>query len=182
MPLILGTAGGGGALTRIGSVLTGTGASGVFTFSSIPSSYNHLYLVVYARSDAATTAVNGLLAFNGVGGTSYNWNYLTFDGTTTGFSPSLGTSSITAAIFPGASGVASHMGMADILIPFYATTGGFKVVRSEHLQNQADSNAGIVRRMGIGQFLNTTAISSLTLTLSSGNYTTASKAELYGMA
>jgi len=62
---------------------TGTGSSGVITFSSIPSTYQHLQLRWIARTTDATSGFESILIrYNGVTSTSYGYHYIEANGST----------------------------------------------------------------------------------------------------
>lgn len=167
-------------MTLISSqTLGGTTAS--VTFSSIPSTYNDLKLVVSARGDAAAYPVAINLKLNS--DTATNYSYTNLLGNSSAAS-STRTSSQTVDAIPnvdGASATASTFGAWEIYIPNYTSTGskpffGIDVVETNdataaHAEIQA--NAHLYR--------GASGISSITLTPSSGNFVQYSTFTLYGI-
>jgi hypothetical protein len=155
----------------------GTGASGVITFTSIPSTYKHLQIRWINKS--TSTGSYNLLRFNSDSGSNYADHYLYGDGAsaiagadTTQTSINLFGSLVTSS----ASNVyATHI--VDILD--YTSTNKNKTVRAFGGQ---DSNGSGVIFLTSGLWMNSgTAISSLTLTANSTNFTSASQFALYGI-
>ena len=155
----------------------GTGASGVITFTSIPSTYKHLQIRWINKS--TSTGSYNLLRFNSDSGSNYADHYLYGDGAsalagadTTQTSINLFGSLVTSS----ASNVyATHI--VDILD--YTSTNKNKTVRAFGGQ---DSNGSGVIFLTSGLWMNSgTAVNSLTLTANTGNFTTASHFALYGI-
>ena len=74
-----GGAAGGGAYESIASA---TGSGSAISFTSIPSTYQHLQLRVMYRRNSPVSSTNGLLYFNSDSATNYSQHYLTGDGAT----------------------------------------------------------------------------------------------------
>lgn len=161
---------------------TGDGTTGTFTFSAISGAYNHLYLVLSGRGDQAATATNFAMTFNATGGTSYDQNYLNFDGTSSSSANSTfgQASNATAGTVTAANATTSYAGLFELFVPNYANTALFKVYRVEAMYETSAAAGGIQRRVAHGTFKSTSAISSIALALSSGNFITGTKAFLYG--
>ena len=167
-------------MTLISSqTLGGTTAS--VTFSSIPSTYNDLKLVVSARGDAAAYPVAINLKLNS--DTATNYSYTNLLGNSSAASSTRASSQTVDAIpnVDGASATASTFGSWEIYIPNYNSTGskpffGIDVVETNdataaHAEIQA--NAHLYR--------GASGISSITLTPSSGNFVQYSDFYLYGI-
>lgn len=169
-----------GAVTLL-DTKAGDGTSGTFTFSAISGSYKHLGLVMICRGDAAATATNLALTFNGAGGTAYDQNYFAWDGSTTGFNPVFGAASNATALATAAgTATANYVGMWEFFMPYYADTTFFKIYRGLVFYEVSAASAGIPSRVMQGTYKSTSAITSLSVALSSGNLITGSKASLYG--
>ena len=169
-------------LVLLGSA-TGTGSSGVLSFTSITGSYRELYLRIYGRSDTASTNVTVQMTLNSdTTAGHYVTEGLYATTTTPGAFEQMGSVGyITAATLPAASSSANVYGSAQVWIPEYAATSGYKPltcfdsgVRTLSSGNAAPTFAG-------GIFTSTAAITRVDLTLSAGNWTTASRASLYGI-
>ncbi|CAB4158560.1 hypothetical protein UFOVP710_10 [uncultured Caudovirales phage] len=155
----------------------GTGASGVITFSSIPSTYKHLQIRWIDKS--TTTGSYNFLRFNSDSGSNYANHYLYGDGAsavsgadTTQTSINLYGSLVTSS--------ASNVYAVHVLdILDYTSVNKNKTIRA--LGGQ-DSNGSGIAILTSGLWMNSsTAISSLTITANTGSFTTASSFALYGI-
>ena len=161
---------------------SGTGSSGVITFSSIPSGYASLQIRVLGRSDYAGVQDDFNIRINGDTGSNYSIHGMSGSGSTLG---TFGAASQTMggntyyAWLPGASAAASIMGVSIINIHDYASTTKNKTIRG--IASVDRNGSGSVNLFSTG-WLSTSAITSLTLiTNSSGNFTTATTIGLYGI-
>jgi Fibronectin type III domain len=164
---------------------TGTGSNNTITFSSIPSTYKSLHIRFMSRSTVSPTYLQ-FMQFNGSTGSVYAMHDLETDGTTIfpyGYAnqtqiyigglniPPITNSSDTAGIF--------GVGVVDIID--YASTSKYKTVRYFVGKDKNISGNG-TPQIGSGLFMDTTAISSITITMGqSGNFATGSTFALYGV-
>ena len=171
-----GGAGGGGSSFESIATATGTGSSGTITFSSIPSTYKHLQI----RGNFMTSNSGQILYVrcNGDSGTNYAWHLLGGDGTNVyanngtsatymnGYGNNVGTAN------------ASYMTTAIVDIHDYASTTKNKTMRSF---SGLDKNGSGEVNLTSGLWINTNAVTSVTLTFLSGNWTTSTTFALYGI-
>lgn len=159
---------------------TGTGSSGVITFSSIPSTYKHLQVRILGRTTAAQTTTSLNVRYNSSTSGYANHSFQGNGSITEIKTDVSGAEMIIYQSLTGASAASSVMGTVIMDIPDYASTTKNKTFRSLSGQNRpAQSQGGIWLSSG---FLNdTAAIDSLTFTVSSGNWTTDSTISLYGI-
>jgi hypothetical protein len=96
-------------------------------FTSIPSTYTDLRLVVYGRSTFSSTTFGGAGRFNGDSGTNYSWTRLFTDGNA---QSQRQTNSDTFGVgeMPAANATANVFGQAVIDIMNYSNTTTFKTV------------------------------------------------------
>lgn len=163
--------------------VSGTGSSGILTFSAIPATFGELLVTVWGRSSAAVAASTLMLSLNGnTTPADYDYQYMRAAGTALEGAESVGAAAfIFCGFMPGASSTASLHSAAKIWLPEYANTGAFKTVIA-HAAGQSNLVAGgLYVWQASGTFESTAAISSVTLTLGTGNWTTASRARLYGV-
>jgi len=158
----------------------GTGSSGTITFSSIPSTYTHLQIRYMARSADANTSFK--LTFNG---STTGYADHTLYGTSGGTVGPSGNASATSfsflqAIAPSTSS-ANIMGGAIIDIHNYASTTRNKTLRviTGYDTNSADPGGVVILQSGL--WVNTSAITSISLFKTSGNLTNNSTFALYGI-
>lgn len=158
---------------------TGTGSSGTITFSSIPSTYQHLQLRWVSRSSRAVTADNMRISFNGATST-YADHILYGDGATAAAAGQTALTYITLQdATTGASATASIMGVGLLDIHDYASTTKAKTIRSIHGNDR--NGAGVIA-LSSGLWTTTSAINSISIVVgSTGNFTTSSTFALYGI-
>jgi len=178
-----GGAAGGGAYESIASA-TGTGSNTSITFSSIPSTYTSLQVRILARNtNASTDASLAQFTLNGDStAANYAWHELRGDGATVSASGASGSLPYYGMVVrDGAS--AGVMGVTVIDLHNYASTTQNKTVRT--FSGNDRNGAGIVG-LWSGVYLNTSAVSSLTLyanTLASSTvyFTSNTVVALYGI-
>ena len=168
-----------GAYESIASA-TGTGASATITFSSIPATYVALQVRFLGRTTSASTSQQNLfLRFNGVSAASYARHYLQGDGSAVAASGSSADTEILAGQVINDGEAANVMSVSIIDIHNYASTTQNKTVRT---MDGTDKNGSGLIWLRSGLFVDTTAISSLSLITSNGNaFTTATQVALYGI-
>ena len=158
----------------------GTGSSGTITFSSIPSTYQHLQIrAIMRNSAAASDASFGQMRVNGDTTTAnYAWHELYGDGASVSASgandglPYYGTVVRNNAT----SGI---VGVTIIDIHDYASTSKYKTIRV-FTGNDRNGSGDIVLWSGLWE--NTNAITSLDfLAGGANNFTTATSFALYGI-
>lgn len=150
----------------------GTGSSASVTFSSIPGTFKHLQIRTLAN-DALGSQIN--MIFNADTGSNYARHRLYGDGTTVAASGTATTTNMFNMAF--ATGTANIYGSSIIDIVDYASTTKYKTARS--LMGW-DLNGSGNLYLTSGLWMNTAAITSITLT-ASGTLTTASTFALYGI-
>ena len=162
----------------IATVTVGSGGSSSISFSSIPSTYKHLQIRMSARSTDTGTGANTNVIFNG-SGTGYSTHYVQGDGSTTGAGAIVNGSYIIPAQITG-NGATSGIFSPNIIdILDYADTNKYKTLRSLG-GNELNGSGNIV--LWSGNWRQTTAISSITFTISgASNFTQYSSFALYGI-
>lgn len=138
------------------TTLTGTSSS--VTFSSIPSTYEHLQLRVFSRVSGAVTARYIRLQINNDTATNYIQHFLYGNGTSALSNASTGLSFIEIGFSPGASATAGIYGLSITDIVDYASTNKNKTVRG--LFGHDRNGAGVVF-LGSGLWTSTAAINRL---------------------
>ena len=194
MPLITTLANGsargyGGLLAAAGAAssyesiatATGTGSSATVTFSSIPATYKHLQIRGIGRNDSATNKANIGVRLNGDTGNNYTYHILVGNGST---ASSFGA---TATVYSYLGDSTGNSATSNIVAPIiidiidYASTTKNKTIRSTagNELNSATTDADI--SLGSGLWLNTAAITSVSIFSNSGNWTTQTTFALYGI-
>lgn len=170
------------APVKLGEV-AGTGASGVLEIASIPAVFRSLEIHLIGRSDTAATSASVRMTFEtSPTAGAYNHEQLLASATSVTGAENIGASDhITTAAVPAASSSASVMTAARILILDYANTGIFKTVLINSAEPTNIATSAIFLRHMAGCWESTAAISRVRLTLSAGNWTTASRMTIYGI-
>lgn len=161
-----------GAFESIASA-TGTGSSGTISFTSIPSTYQHLQLRILA-SQTTGTDFQYYIGYNSNTSSTYAYHILYGDGT----SPwSSGSFSSAPTLIARANTAASTLSPAIIDIHDYASTTKTKVARSFNgWDNNGTGNICLISNL----WNNTSAINSIQIT-TTGNWSTSSTFALYGI-
>jgi hypothetical protein len=164
----------------IATVTVGSGGSASITFSSIPSTYQHLQIRCTTQENASGVAYDNLVArFNGDSSSNYSRHWVVGDGSA---ASAFGQASRTFAVcgfgVRNAAG-ASVFGPNVIDILDYADTNKNKTVRA--LAGTDWNGGGSVGLLSAGWF-STSAITSIVLSLDSSlNFTQYSSFALYGI-
>jgi hypothetical protein len=167
------------AFESIATVTVGSGGAATVTFSSIPSTYQHLQVRYMPRISTADTAENTWLQFNGDTGSNYTYHFL--DGN--GSSASAGAGTSQTRILAGRAGAAnsgSNIFGANVLdVLDYADTNKYKTAR---ILGGIDRNGNGNIRLDSGVWMNTAAVTSLTISpTTANNFVEYSSFALYGI-
>lgn len=163
----------------ISTVTVGAGGTGTITFSSIPSTFKHLQVRGIARTNNGGGEDYLIFRQNGISGTSYAVHQITGNGSTVNAASATSNPETYPGHYPGSTSGASIFGTIIIDMLDYADTNKYKTIRS--LGGYDNNGAG---RLGLysGLFMDTTAISSFTLSPAAGSlFTQYSQFALYGI-
>ena len=167
-------------MTLISSqTLGGTTAS--VTFSSIPSTYNDLKLVVSARGDAAASNQTVYLKLNGDTATNYSWTYLLAQSTTPQSGRGTSQTVDSNGGMDAASQTASTFGAWELYFPNYNSTGSKPYLGILVAENNATTSSTWLVGATASLYRGSSGISSITLTPLSGNFVQFSDFYLYGV-
>jgi hypothetical protein len=158
--------------------VSGTGSSTSLTFSSIPSTYTHLQVRGISRNTGGGSTYAIYLTFNG-SSTGYSWHYVKGNGTAA--SVSAGVSEVNINLQnadAGGTSTANVVGAQLIDILDYTNTNKYKTVRA---LTGTDTNGGGAISLGSGNWENTNAITSLTITNGYDFFSTSTTFALYGI-
>ncbi len=159
------------------ATFNGTGSSGTITFSSIASTYKHLQIRLIAK-DTGGVSPQIQVTFNSDTASNYSRHRLTGNGTSAAAFGEANTSNIPFLGQVGLPTAASTYGVAIIDILDYSNTNIYKTLR---VLSGQDSNGSGGVDFTSGSWRNTAAISTVTVSLSGSNYTTATQIALYGI-
>jgi hypothetical protein len=168
--------------TLIASTTVGSGGAANFDFTSIPSTYTDLSLVVSARATSGSAYGTALkMIFNNVTSAQYTWKNLQGYDSTADSNGSAGADVYTTTgQMPTANQTASVFGSNNIYIPNYA--GSTNKSFSAEAVTEQNASTGWIINMIAGLWSNTSAINRITLTTGNGsNFVEYSTAYLYGI-
>ena len=162
---------------KIASNTVGSGGVASVTFSSIPSTYTDLVIKSSARSDRNTgNASDVKIEFNATA-TTYTIRALYGDGVTNVASASIAY----VGSIPQATDTASTFGNQETYIPNY-TSSNQKSYSTDIVEEQNTGATPVYAFMSAGLWNGTSAISSIKLSLVSGNFVQYSTFTLYGIS
>jgi hypothetical protein len=167
--------------TKIAAVMVGSGGASSIDFTSIPSTYTDLQILISARSDASSgsNAADISIRLNNDSGTNYSYRGLTGTGSTSGSFSLSGETQFTYIAFAGSSNVTSNtFGNSSVYFPNYAGATNKSLSADVVTENNATLT---YMRLNAGLWANTAAINRMTLTIVSANFVQYSTATLYGI-
>ena len=169
----------GGDYESIATVNVGSGGSSSITFSSIPSTYQHLQIRGFHRtSNTGSSNWHALIRFNSDSGNNYTYHGLRGDGTSAvayaAASQSFGLSIISGD--DANTALAWGGGIVDLLD--YANINKNKTFRTS--TGFEENGSGMVELLS-GLWINTSAVTSITLYPSTGTFLQNSSFALYGI-
>lgn len=157
------------------------GTTGSKTFASIPGTYRSLRLIWFARGSAASTIVNMSMTFNGDTAANYDREIVSGNSASTTAAADVASTSVVLGTISAATSPSGEAGNGQLLIPGYANTTFRKSAHTTQSFKSADSAAGLfIRSSGIW-WRSTAAISSMEISLASGNFVSGSRLVLYGV-
>jgi hypothetical protein len=157
------------AITPLANLTVSGSTTTTVTFSSISGLYRDLMLVINGQNSADA---NMYLRFNGDSATNYFAVYLSG----TGSSATSGTESNTGFFFNDNSRIGTENAMFTVNILDYTATDKHKVYSA----GATRAGQGVERH--IGRWANTSAITSISVNVASGNLVAGTTLALYGIA
>jgi len=182
---IVGMLSGGAAPTDYESIATttvGSGGTGTITFSSIPSTYSHLQLRFFVRSNRSNSGFEfARVRFNSDTGSNYALHALYGDGSAATSEAEVSVTQTQANRFAGnvAPSISNTFGASVYDILDYANTNKYKTTRN---RGGVDFNGAGQIGIWSGLWQNTAAISTITITPGGGSlFSEYSSFALYGI-
>ena len=159
---------------------TGTGSSSTITFSSIPSTYKSLQIRLLTRSTGSFIGGAIALQLNSDTGSNYTRHFLKGDGSA---AAAFGATSQTSARIndasPGNNALANAMGVSIVDLHDYASSTKNKTIRAFSGMDLNSADGEIYLQSSV--WLNTNAVTSISIFSTSGNLTTSTVISLYGI-
>lgn len=162
----------------IATVTVGAGGSSSISFSSIPSTYQHLQIRYIVRSTQASTETGINARLNSDTGSNYAWHYLFGDGSSAASGAGSTQTSLNLVNVAGGSATASAFAAGVLDILDYANTSKYKTLRL--LQGWDGNGSGRVN-LSSGLWMSTSANNAIEFYPSSGNWAQYSSFALYGI-
>jgi hypothetical protein len=171
-----GAAGAANSYESIATVTVGSGGAANVTFSSIPSTYQHLQIRGIIRNSNADDS--SIIRFNSDSGSNYARHFLRGNGTS---ATAAAASSVTAmeGPFTAYSGVTANAFTGAVIdVLDYANTNKYKTTR---VLGGADLNGSGAINLVSGLWMNTAAVTTIVIAAGSGNIAEYSSFALYGI-
>jgi len=159
------------------SSASGTGSSGVITFSSIPSTFTDLVVYISARASTDTQSAPTLMSING-NSSNLSFKRILGTGGSVISQSGTGTGGVGGVLTNGSDFTSNTFGSGQVYIPNYAGSS----YKSYSMESTNENNAsGSYMSMVAGLWSSTAAITSLTFTQEVGNTANYSTFYLYGV-
>jgi hypothetical protein len=164
------------ATTSYESIATAT-LSGIANaeFTSIPSTYKHLQLRISAIGDSGS-GVDSTMRFNSDANSNYRWHRIYGNGTSAAAQAALSARTEMYVASDAVRTTYPTVSVIDILD--YADTNKYKTAR---ILTGVDNNGSGTITLWSGLWMSTNAITSLKVTIGSGNFASGSHFALYGI-
>lgn len=168
-----------GDFESIATTTIGGTAQSTITFSSIPSTYKHLQIRIFARSNRAGDDDIFIVRFNSDSGANYSRHFMLGNGSGTSAFGEANATWILADGCAGGNAAANLFGSCVIDILDYDDTNKFKTLRG---LGGIDRNGAGYLTLVSGNWRNTAAITSVTITsYYSSSFVQYSSFALYGI-
>lgn len=169
----------GGDYESITTVTVGSGGASTVTFSSIPSTYQHLQIRCIAQAAHSGNDYDQFaLRFNSDSGNNYSYHLVRGNGVNAAAGSGVSGTKTYAVYNSLVSGSSSIFGASVIDLLDYKDTTKNKTIRSI---GGADFNGSGGVALGSGLWMNTSAITSIVLSNDNGNWNQYSSFALYGI-
>jgi hypothetical protein len=172
----------GAMIPLMTTTVGGTSVASV-TFSNIPQVYEHLQIRTMVKTNEATTgATNIEMRFNSDTAGNYTRHYLFTTGSSVGVGGGGGASYLTTgSAAQGGAAIANMFGVSVIDILDYSNANKYKTMRSLSGVDQNTSGSSYMWAAQSGLWMNTSAVTSISLFSASSNISQYSSFALYGI-
>ena len=157
----------------------GIGVS-TFIFTSIPTTYENLQVVIYGRGSNAALSVDVAVRFNSDSGINYGYSSHLSNGTTDSRSGNPDTTYIVPGLVPAASAPSGLVGSIKMWIMGYKGTTLNKGIVAESGWMESRSSGGVFLRQAYGFWASTAAINRIEIYPVTGNFMPGTVVSIYG--
>ena len=169
----------GGDYESIATTTVGAGGAATITFSSIPSTYQHLQIRGIGRSNRSAANDEMILRYNSDNGANYATHRLYGDGSSTGSQGFTSQSYALIGDMPAASGLSNTFATTVVDVLDYANTN--KNTTTRILAGRDENGTGYLW-FNSNLWLNTSAVSTITILPANGTgFVQYSQFALYGI-
>ena len=153
------------------------------TWSSIPSSYDHLLVKASARQDGAYHYVNAYITLNNDTGSNYSHTTIRADSATIETNQNASRANIHYCMTPAASATASTFGAMTIWIPHYTNTSYYKqMIASSAAENASTASGEWWLNQTAGLWQSQAAVTQITIdAYATDDFVANSTFDLYGI-
>ncbi len=170
-----------GSTQKIAETILTASASSI-DFSSIPSTFRHLRLLIYGRGDEAAATSLLQVRFNADTAGNYDYQLDAGTGGVTQAVENQGVTAIRVGSLSGNTAGANLFAQCDVLIPHYANTLNNKVTSSVYGVKWGAVAGQLIAANGAGFWRSNSAINQITILPGAGNIVAGSIATLYGLS
>ena len=161
-----------------------SGAAASWTQASIPSTYDHLYLVMSTRSASGSYWTNLYYNFNGDTGTNYSETnlYANSNGSVQSYRANTGAFIEYSAYSVAGGSLADTFSTTTVWIPNYANTANFKSILTQSgSENNSATNSQWIITNAAALWHDTSAIDEILITSAGSDFVQYSTFTLYGV-
>ena len=162
-----------------GETIASSAAS--YTFTAIPSTFTDLVVRTSTRGSQVNANTNMYIQFNGNTSAVYSWTYLDGTGTSASSSRLSGDTQLRANKTTADNATANTFSSYELYLPSYTANQNKQISTINAQENNTTANGDWYIDARANLFSSTTAISSVTFSLASGNFMAGSSFYLYGI-
>jgi hypothetical protein len=156
-------------------------SASIDTGAVLPTTYAHMLIVMYARSDAAVTSDDLLIRFNGDTAANYDRQFQNASATTVSTNESFAQTAGFGGAVIGASGGANLFAASQVLIPHYANAANNKAALVSTIGKWGTSTGNMVVGQRATFWRSNAAINRVILLPGTGNFVAGTRATIYVM-
>jgi len=156
-------------------------AAATYTFTAIPSTFTDLVVMTSTRGSQVNANTNMYIQFNGDSSAIYSWTRIDATGTTASGANFTNDNQLRANKTTADNATANTFSSYELYLPSYTASQNKPVSTINAQENNTTANGDWYIDARANLYGSTTAISSVTFSLASGNFMTGSSFYLYGI-